>query len=101
VSINQTEAKELQEEFVHYLRTYYTYAHPGVMASEVMHVYRHDIGMPFEQIFSNNQTMDEARKLLIAYFEKIGRKDPKRHASVHYGNWVKFKEFLNATGRTL
>nr|WP_326166485.1 hypothetical protein [uncultured Oscillibacter sp.] len=101
MSIEKLEAKELQEEFVHYLQTHYTYAHPGVMASEVMHAYRHNIGMPFEQIFSSNQAMDEARKLLIDYFEKIGRKDPKRHAAVHYGNWLKFKEFLDFTGKTL
>ena len=91
----------MQQEFVHYLKTHYSYAHPGVMASEVMHIYRHDIGMPFEDIFRNEQTMETARELLIVYFENIGRKDPRRHAAVHYGNWIKFKEFLDATGRTL
>ena len=39
--------------------------------------------------------MECARNLLIAYFEKIGRKNPRGHASVHYSDWVKFKEFLD------
>jgi len=91
--------QELRQEFIHYLKEHYSYARPENMASQVMHTYRHDIGMPFENIFTNEQTMEEARELLIAHFEKIGWKDPKHCASVHYSNWMKFREFLKATGR--
>ncbi len=93
--------QKLQQDFIHYLKANYSYARPGNMASQVMYAYRHDIGMPFENIFTNEQTMEEARKLLIIYFEKNGWKDPKRYASVHYSNWVKFKEFLDFSDRTL
>ncbi len=93
--------QELQQDFIHYLKTTYSYARPENMASQVMHAYWNNIGMPFENIFTNEQTMEEARKLLIVHFENIGWKDPKRCASTHYSNWVKFKEFLDSSGRTL
>jgi len=93
--------QELRQEFIHYLDMHYNYADPGHMASEVFYSYRHNIGMPFEEIFSSEQTMGNARELLIRYFQKIHRKDPKHHASIHYGYWIKFKEFLDASGKTL
>ena len=88
---------EQQEAFVQYLKTHYTYAHPENMASEVFYVKRHNIGMPFDAIFQNTQSMEQARTLLIAHFEKIGRKAPRNHASVHYNDWLLFKEFLEHT----
>ena len=86
---------EQQAEFVQYLRTDYTYAHPEEMASEVFYSKRHYIGIPFEDIFLNDDSIERARNLLISHFEKIGRKNPRNHASVHYSDWVKFKEFLD------
>ena len=86
---------EQQAEFVQYLKAHYTYAHPEEMASEVFYSQRHNIGIPFENIFQSDSSMERARNLLIAYFEKIGRKNPRGHASVHYSDWVKFKEFLD------
>ena len=67
---------EQQAEFVQYLKSHYAYAHPEEMASEVFYSKRHNIGMPFENIFQSDSSMEQARKLLISYFEKIGRKNP-------------------------
>lgn len=93
------EIKGLRTEFIRYLEEHYDYARPGVMASNVLFAYYHDIGMPFEAIFRDEPSMEEARKLLAVHFEKVGRKDPEGHAAVHYGSWVKFREFLEATDR--
>ena len=93
--------KELRQEFVHYLKTHYTYARPSNMASNVLYAYYNDIGLPFNQIFVDEQSMKNAKELLISHFEKKGRKNPKGHASVHYGCWLKFKEFLDFSGKTL
>ena len=71
------------------------------MASNVLYAYYNDIGMPFNQIFFDDQSMKNAKELLITNFENKGRKDPKGHASVHYGCWVKFKEFLENSHHTL
>ena len=94
---------EQQRKFAHYLSTHYSSAYSDHIASEVFYVYRHNIGIPFQEILSNERTMEAARKLLIAYFENMERprKDPKGHASVHYSYWLKFKEFLDSTGKTL
>ena len=89
----------LRQAFIHYLRIHEQYARPDIMASNVLYSCRHDIGMPFAAIFVSNASMQRARELLTAHFETIGRKDPKRHAGVHYGCWVKFREFLIASGR--
>ncbi len=94
---------EVQREFAHYLNAWYTRAYSDHIASEVFYVYRHNIGMPFREIFLSEQSMEDARKLLIAYFENMQRprKNPKNHASVHYSYWQKFKEFLDSTEKTL
>ena len=86
---------ELQERFVHYLKIHYHYSHPEHMASEVFYSSRHNIGMPFDEIFQNEESMRQAKALLTAYFEQIGRKDPKNHANVHYKDWILYKEFLD------
>ena len=93
------EIKGLRTEFIRYLEEHYDYARPGVMASNVLFAYYHDIGMPFEAIFRDEPSMEEARKLLAVHFEKVGRKDPEGHAAVCHGCWVKFREFLEATDR--
>ena len=93
------EMKGLRTEFIRYLEEHYDYARPGVMASNVLFAYYHDIGMPFEAIFRDEPSMEEARKLLAVHFEKVGRKDPEGHAAVCHGCWVKFREFLEATDR--
>ena len=94
---------EQQREFAHYLSARYSRAYSNHIASEVFYVYRHNIGIPFQEIFSNEQTMESARELLISYFEDMEhpRKNPKGHASVHYSYWLKFKEFLDSTGKAL
>ena len=86
---------ELQERFVCYLKTHYHYSHPEHMASEVFYSLRHNIGMPFDEIFQTAESMRQAKALLITYFEQIGRKDPKNHANVHYNNWILYKEFFD------
>ena len=93
------EIKGLRTEFIRYLEEHYDYARPGVMASNVLFAYYHDIGMPFEAIFRDEPSMEEARKLLAVHFEKVGRKDPEGHAAVCHGCCVKFREFLEATDR--
>ena len=93
------EIKGLRTEFIRYFEEHYDYARPGVMASNVLFAYYHDIGMPFEAIFRDEPSMEEARKLLAVHFEKVGRKDPEGHAAVCHGCWVKFREFLEATDR--
>ena len=93
--------KELRQEFVHYLKIHYTYARPSNMASNVLYAYRHDIGVPFNQIFVDEQSMRNAKERLIKHVERTGRRDPKGHASVHYGCWIKFKEFLDNSHYTL
>ncbi|MCI8802819.1 MAG: hypothetical protein HFG01_05690 [Oscillibacter sp.] len=93
------EIKGLRTEFIRYLEANYEYARPGVMASNVLFAYYHDIGMPFEAIFRDESSMEQARELLAVHFEKVGRKDPGGHAAVHHGCWVKFREFLEATDR--
>lgn len=85
---------EIRQRFICYLNEHYNYAHPNTMASNVFYSWHNDIGMDFWDIFKSEQSMQNARRLLITLFEKIGRKDPKGHASVHYGCWCKFREFL-------
>lgn len=89
--------QNLRQEFIQYLKTHYSYARPDIMASNVLYAYYNDIGIPFRQIFADEQAMKHARELLITHFEEKGRKDPKGHASVHYGCWIKFKEFLEVS----
>ncbi|MCI8721527.1 MAG: hypothetical protein HFF74_10255 [Oscillospiraceae bacterium] len=93
--------QELRQEFIHYLKINYSYAHPEIMASNVLYVYYNDIGVAFNQIFVNEQSIKKAKEMLVVHFEEKGRKDPKGHASVHYGCWIKFKEFLDSTQHTL
>ena len=94
---------ELRQEFIHYLKTNDSYARPEIMASNVLYAYYHDIGITFQQIFLDEDSMKSARELLITHFEtkENPRKNPKGHASIHYGCWLKFKEFLDLSGRTL
>ncbi len=94
---------EMQREFAHYLSTWHTCAYSNHIASEVFYVYRHNIGIPFQEIFLSKQSMEVARELLTTYFESMQhpRKNPRKHASVHYSYWLKFKEFLDSTGKTL
>lgn len=94
---------EMQREFAHYLSTWHTRAYSDHIASEVFYVYRHNIGIPFREIFLSEQSMEAARELLTVYFENLRRprKNPRNHASVHYSYWLKFKKFLDTTGKTL
>lgn len=92
--------QDLRQAFIQYLKTNYSYARPDIMASNVLYAHYNYIGMPFQEIFEDEQSMERAKELLITHFEEKGRKDPKRHASVHYGCWIKFKEFLDSTGKT-
>ena len=91
--------KSLRQEFIHYLKAHYNYARPDIMGSNVLYVYYHDIGIPFDAIFVSEASMESAKELLTIHFEQIGRKNPKGHAGVHYGCWKKFREFLIASGQ--
>ena len=93
--------QELRQEFIHYLKMNYSYARPEVMAGNVFYAFYNDIGIPFHQIFVNEDSMKYARELLIVHFETKDkpRKNSKNDASVHYNNWGKFREFLVATDR--
>lgn len=64
------------------------------MAPNVFYTWNNDIGMDFWDIFKSESSLRKAQKLLIARFEKVGRKNPKGHAAVHYGRWEKFRGFL-------
>lgn len=86
--------QELRHSFIQYLKSHYNYARPEIMASNVFYAWHNDIGMDFWDIFNSKDSMCKAQDLLIAKFEKVGRKNPKGHASVHYGCWKKFQEFL-------
>ena len=94
---------ELRQEFIYYLKVNYSYARPEIMASNVLYAYYNDIGISFQQIFLNEDSMKNAKALLITHFEtkKTPRKNPKGDASVQYVCWLKFKEFLDSSGRTL
>jgi len=89
--------QDLREEFIHYLKTNYSYARPDIMASNILYAYYNDIGIPFRQIFADERSLKYARELLIVHFTAKNRKNPKGHASVYYGCWIKFKEFLENT----
>lgn len=89
---------ELRREFIHYLRTHYTYAHPDIKASNVLYAYHNNIGMPFWEIFASEASMEAARELLYRCFVQKGRKNPRQHTQVVYGDWTLFREFLSAAG---
>ena len=87
--------QSIQHNFIKYLKSHYDYARPEIMASNVFYAYNNSIGMDFWSIFESDASMDKARQLLEQKFVEVGRKDPRAHANVNYGCWVKFKEFLD------
>lgn len=89
--------KQLQHQFVDYLVQNYSYARPEIMASNVFYSYNHDIGINFFDIFLSEESLLQGKVLIQKKFEETGRKDPKGHANVHYGCFIKFKEFLDYT----
>lgn len=90
--------KELRHNFIQYLKKNYNYARPDIMASNVFYAWNHFIGMDFWDIFVSDKSMLTAKELLIEHFSLTGRKDPKGHASVHYGCWKLFKEYCDLSG---
>ena len=90
--------KQLRHNFILYLKEHYQYAHPDVIASNVFYAWNHPIGMDFWDIFKSEDSMLQARELIIRYFEQINRKNPSGHASVQYQGWKLFKEFCDAQG---
>ena len=91
------ELKGLRHQFIQYLKRNYDYARPEIMASNVFYAWHNDIGMEFWNIFESDETMQQAKMLLVEKFLKIGRKNPKGHAEVYYGCWKKFRDFLSVT----
>lgn len=47
----------------------YQYAHPNVIASNVFCAWNHPIGMDFGDIFKSEDSMLQARELIVRYFE--------------------------------
>ncbi len=89
--------QELRDNFIIYLKENYNYSKPEIMASNVFYAYNNDIGMHFLDIFASSSSMEHAKALLEKKFCEVKRKDPKGHTNVHYGCWVKFKEFIDKT----
>ena len=85
----------IRSNFIEYLKSHYNYARPDIMASNAFYAYNNSIGMDFWSIFENEASMKKGRQLLEQKFVEVGRKNPRNHADVHYGCWVKFKEFLD------
>lgn len=86
--------KQLRHNFINYLKDNYNYARPEVMASNVFYAWHNNIGIDFWDIFKSDESMGCAKEFLIKHFEKMGRKNPRGHAGVHYGCWQKFREFM-------
>lgn len=87
--------KLVRYNFIEYLKANYNYARPEIMASNTLYAYNNYIGMDFWSIFENEESMAKGKLLLEKKFVEVGRKDPHGHTNVHYGCWVKFKEFLD------
>ena len=81
-----------------FVRAAYQYAHPNVIASNVFCAWNHPIGMDFGDIFKSEDSMLQARELIVRYFEQINCKNPSGHASVQYQDWKLFKAFCDAQG---
>ena len=91
----QLDKQLIRNNFIEYLKVHYNYARPEIMASNVFYAYNNSIGMDFWSIFENEASMAKGKELLEKKFTVVGRKDPRGHATVHYGCWIKFKEFLD------
>jgi hypothetical protein len=85
----------MRNNFIEYLKVNYNYARPEIMASNVFYAFNNPIGMDFWRIFESDATLIKGKELLEKKFVEVNRKDPRGHANVYYGCWVKFKEFLD------
>lgn len=85
----------IRNNFIEYLKAHYNYARLEIMASNVFYAYNNSISMDFWSIFENEASMMKGKILLEQKFVAVGRKDPLGHTNVHFGCWVKFKEFLD------
>ena len=93
------EIKGLRTEFIRWLETYSDDPQPAVTAKNALFAYYHDIGMPFEAILRDEASMAEAELLLAEHFLKVRHANPQEEAAAYHGCWVKFREFLEHTGR--
>ncbi|MDF1618245.1 hypothetical protein [Petrocella sp. FN5] len=85
----------IRNSFIEYLKANYNYARPEIMASNVFYAFNNPIGMDFWSIFESEANLLKGKYLLEMKFIEVNRKNPRGHASVHYGCWIKFKEFLD------
>ena len=95
MDVSTLDKKIVRHNFIEYLKTQYNYARPEIMASNVFYAYNNSIGIDFWSIFESEASMTNGKILLEQKFVAVGRKDPHGHTNVHYGCWVKFKEFLD------
>lgn len=94
------EIKGLRTEFVRYLEEHHPEdQHPAATAKNALFAYYHDIGMPFETILRDGETMAEAEPLLAEHFRKTGRQNPEEEAAAYRACWEKFRAFLESTDR--
>lgn len=96
VVISEANVDILRAEF----KSYLAHAHPelhdfNTICSGAFFPYRTDIGIPFAQIFEDDNGIVHCRELLEIYFLSKNRKNPKSDSYV-YNRAVKlFKEFLD------
>ena len=70
--------------------------HKDVLSSEAFYPYRHDIGMSFEKVFVDENSLRKARELLEIEFTKLSRKNPKSDSYVYLRAFKILKEFQTA-----
>ncbi|MEQ8191787.1 MAG: hypothetical protein ABRQ39_27730 [Candidatus Eremiobacterota bacterium] len=93
--IDISEIETLREQFKIYLNDNYRYLKDkSVISSDAFYPYRHDIGMSFEEVFVDENSLRKARELLEIEFTKLSRKNPKSDSYVYMRAFEIFKEFL-------
>ena len=94
--IDIPEIKILREQFMIFLNDNYGHLkHKDVLSSEAFYPYRHDIGMSFEKVFVDENSLRKARELLEIEFTKLSRKNPKSDSYVYLRAFKILKEFLD------
>lgn len=94
--IDIPEIETLREQFKIYLNDNHGHLKDKcVISSDAFYPYRHDIGMSFEEIFVDENSLRKARELLEIELTKLSRKNPKSDSYVYMRAFKIFKEFLD------